>query len=166
MFGLVAGVAGLVRLIANSETPGWVWNWILFPAPLAGWAVFTPLIVAFVRKGTPEAQLSRVASRLLIGTTVEAVAIIPVEVMVRKRSDCYCDEASFWSLVASMSVGFVTLGPAIFLLGWKRYQLRMVQGRCRACGYDMSATPKAERCPECGVGWRVESATSSVVPPG
>jgi hypothetical protein len=151
--GLALGVFGVVRLITDAETPAWAWYWILVPSPLVGWAVFTPLIIAFVRKGPPEARLSKLAARLLIGTTIEAVAIIPVNIMVRRKSACYCDEASFWSLVASISVGLVTLGPAVYLLVWKRYHLRVAEGCCRACGYDMRGIPSAQRCPECGAGW-------------
>jgi len=73
---------------------------------------------------------------------------------VRRKSSCYCGEGTFWTLVLSLSVGAVVLGPAIILLPVRRRQLRMVQGRCRACGYDMSGTPGLARCPECGAGWK------------
>lgn len=145
------GLIGLAQLLSDLTVEGQYWNVALVASPALGWVIFTPLIIAFVRRGNPDAQLARI----LIGSVIESVAVIPVEVMLRRKSSCYCDSASFWSLALSLSVGTIVLGPAIFLLPVRRYHLRVAEGRCRACGYDMNATPDADRCPECGVGWRV-----------
>ncbi|TWT45654.1 hypothetical protein RAS1_20820 [Phycisphaerae bacterium RAS1] len=48
-----------------------------------------------------------------------------------------------WFLMSLLSPG--VLVPAFF---WRRNRLRRRIGCCRACGYDLQATP--ERCPECG----------------
>jgi rubrerythrin len=53
-----------------------------------------------------------------------------------------------------MSVGIVALGPAVLLPILSRRRKRWYAGRCDACGYDMTGTPSADRCPECGAGWR------------
>ncbi|MFM9995689.1 MAG: hypothetical protein ACKVU4_07805 [Phycisphaerales bacterium] len=34
---------------------------------------------------------------------------------------------------------------------------RWAEGVCIACGYDMSGTPNAERCPECGTTWSMNA---------
>jgi hypothetical protein len=159
--GLIMAAFALVRLVSGTGTPSWAWYWILIPSPLVSWAIFTPLIIAFVRKGRPETRLAKLAAALLIGSTIEAVAVLPLHVMIRKRTSCYCEEASYWSLVASMSVGLVTFGPAVYLLVWKRHQLRIAEGHCRACGYDMQGNLKADRCPECGAGWLQAPTTSA-----
>jgi hypothetical protein len=118
------------------------------------WGIATPLLFAFVRRRPRETALSRIASVLFVGTVVEAAAIIPLDVMVRRRTDCYCGEGTFYSLTALWSVGLLILGPAVYLLPFGRRRKRLDQGRCPVCGYDMRGLADPDRCPECGAGWR------------
>lgn len=117
------------------------------------WLILTPIFLAFLRRNRPETGLARLAARLFTGTVVEAVAIIPLDVMVRRKSDCYCEHGTFWALVACIGVGTVVAGPAAWLPILARRRKRWWR-RCQACGYDMRGLPKADRCPECGTGWR------------
>jgi hypothetical protein len=48
-----------------------------------------------------------------------------------------------WTLAAVFAVC-----PAVRVRRWARRHARVRTGHCRACGYDLRATP--ERCPECG----------------
>ena len=50
----------------------------------------------------------------------------------------------YWSIAAVCAVG-----PVVVLWRWRRERHRVARGRCRACGYDLRATPG--RCPECGM---------------
>jgi len=134
-----------------------VWEWLVVCTPLVGWAVGTPLLLAFRRGKERGSFLARVAARLFIGTVIEVVATIPLDFMVRKRTSCYCGEGTFFTLVICGTVGAIMLGPAIYLLPLGRRRQRLVEGRCPVCGYDMSATPKADACPECGAGWKPAS---------
>lgn len=131
------------------------WRWLVIP-PAVGWIVATPLLVRFVQRGRREDRLGRLASRLFLGTIVEAVAIIPLDVMVRRKTDCYCERGTFVALVVCGTVGLAALGPAVLLPVLSRRRKRWYSGHCEACGYDMSGTPGAERCPECGAGWKAE----------
>ena len=91
---------------------------------------------------------------LFLGTIVEAAAVIPLDIMIRRKTSCYCAEWTFFSLTALWSVGLLVLGPAVCLLPFGRRRKRINQGRCPACGYDRHGLDDETRCPECGAGWR------------
>ncbi len=55
----VLGLFAVVNLCMDLSPSGGPWLWVLVGSPAVGWAVFTPLIIAFVRKGPPELQLSK-----------------------------------------------------------------------------------------------------------
>ena len=40
-----------------------------------------------------------------------AAAAIPLDLMIRKKSDCYCDDSTFWTLTLCWAAGALTLGP-------------------------------------------------------
>lgn len=129
-------------------------GWLLIGGLAVSWLAATPLLWAFAKNRRRETVLGRIASRLFLGTVVEAVAVIPLDVMVRRKESCYCGAGTFWSLLACGGIGVFALGPAILLPLITRRRKRWYAGRCEVCGYDMTGTPKAERCPECGAGWR------------
>ena len=63
------------------------------------------------------------------------------------------DGSMLWNLVLPYwLLTSVTALPAVTLIGFSirayRRDRRVRTGRCRACGYDLRATP--DRCPECG----------------
>lgn len=118
------------------------------------WAVATPLLLAFVAKGPREAVLRRLSARIFIGTIIEAAAIIPLDVLVRRRNDCMCAAGTYIALIVCAAVGLFVLGPAVFLPLIARHRRRWHAGRCEVCNYDMSGCKDADRCPECGAGWR------------
>ncbi len=130
---------------------------VVLTAILVMWTFATPLLGAFLGRRPDETRLHLVAKRLFIGSVVETVSMIPLDVMVRRKSNCYCGEGTFFALLICSTVGLVALGPMIFLLPLGRRRRRLEAGRCPLCGYDMSAIPRAERCPECGAGWRPSS---------
>lgn len=127
---------------------------IVLTAIIVMWVFATPLLGAFLRRQPGETRLHLVAQRLFIGSVVETVSMIPLDVMVRRKSNCYCGEGTFFALLICSTVGLIALGPMIFVLPLGRRRRRLESGCCPLCGYDMSATPRAERCPECGAGWR------------
>lgn len=132
-------------------------------AALVSWCISTPLVFAFcVRRlnaGTSwERTLQALASRLFLGTVVEMLAVIPLDVMVRRKTDCYCFAGTFIGLTLGLVAGLVVLGPVVLLPLIIRRRRRWQAGHCDACGYDISgllaASRSIDRCPECGAGWR------------
>lgn len=156
--GLVSALAfavmELYEQIAGGDVPEATLAWIVLGPVVITWPVATPLLVAFVRRGDRDSRLARISTMLFLGTAIETAAILPLDVVVRRRSTCYCGEGTFWSLVLLGSVGMFALGPAVYLLPFGKRRRRWLNGCCEVCGYDMRATPRAERCPECGTGWR------------
>ncbi len=153
-----AGVMASVSLVGHLtviEVPGWVEILMVFGPFLIGWTVSTPLLLAFIRKRDTETALQKLASLLFLGTAIELLAVIPIDVFVRRRTSCYCLEGSYLALVTLVPLGFLALGPMVFLVAASKRRKRQLDGQCEVCGYDMTATPKAERCPECGAGWKV-----------
>jgi hypothetical protein len=115
------------------------------------------------KSGVPhESLLGRVAATLFAGTLVEVAAIMPLDVMARRKTDCYCASQTLWGLMLLIAAGLLTLGPAILLPLLGRRRKRWYAGVCDCCGYDMTALLAVERaidrCPECGSGWKPEKA--------
>lgn len=129
-------------------------GWAMLGMLVGGWALATPMLLAFVRRGQRDTMVSRVGAGLFLGTAIETIAIIPIDVMVRRRTDCYCGAGTFLALTLTGSVGLVALGPAVFVPLLIRRRKRWRMSRCDHCGYDMTGNLDADRCPECGCGWR------------
>jgi hypothetical protein len=165
--GLVIGLVWAGAVLAVMDIPwlldGYDWSvespdvmWWLVAPPLLGWAVATPLLARFAKGGRREDRLSRIASRLFLGTVIEAIAIVPLDVMVRRKTDCYCGRGTFWAFLVCGTAGFLSMGPAVLLPLLSRRRKRWYAGHCEICGYEKAGLPNAERCPECGAGWRSE----------
>lgn len=154
-FALAVSLGSLFQLTTGREPSQAAWVFIIGGLPMVlGWIVSTPLLLAFIRGRDTESALKRLASLLFLGTAVETLAIIPLDVLVRRKTSCYCAEGTYWALVTLVPLGFVAMGPMIFLVAASKRRKRWLGGRCEICGYDMSGTPRAERCPECGAGWK------------
>jgi hypothetical protein len=156
-------------LSSRTGAPGSINSQDAWPMPLSlaffamigvGWIIATPLLFAFVKTPAREKPLGRLAALMFTGTIVEVAAIIPIDVLVRKKSSCYCSQGSIWALTICGGVGTVFLGPAIWLPLLAKRRKRWYTGHCDACGYDMSGCMKAERCPECGTGWKPAASAS------
>jgi hypothetical protein len=144
---------GVVEDAMIDWIPGSPWT-VMGAVVLTSWAVATPLLIAFVRAGRKETFLARLSRRLLIGTVVETALLIPLDVMVRRKTNCYCWAGTYWGLTLCGAIGVFALGPAVFLPVLARRRATWYGGHCGVCGYDMTGDMKAARCPECGTGWR------------
>lgn len=159
-FAGIMAIGAVLEHTTNLDAPKWARALMLLGPFLGGWIIATPLLLAFIRKRDTETALKRIASLIFIGTAVETLAIIPMDVFVRRKTGCYCSEGTYIALVTLIPLGFVALGPMIFLVAAAKRRKRLIEGRCEICGYDMSATRNAPRCPECGSGWKPVQAAA------
>ena len=99
---------------------------------------------------TPESWAIR---RVLAGSGLLIVGTIPIDVIVRRKSFCYCSEVSLFALTWGVGGAFWCFGPAIFL-GRSRRMRRALRGTfCRRCGHARGPAGEAI-CQECGLEYR------------
>lgn len=126
-------------------------QWLVSGAFVLTWAISAPLMLAYCRRTpAPESALARIATRLFKGTVIEIVCLIPLDVMARRKLDCYCAAGTLWALTVCIGVGLVVAGPAAFLPLLARRRRRFYAQRCPSCLYDLAGLPAGAPCPECG----------------
>jgi len=149
-FGFVAVIGtmagGNIEWLDSISNSGLIAFVIVIGGPWLFWfGVFT-----FLWTGTWLGKFRRMYRLLLGGTWLEMLITIPVDVSVRKRTKCYCDEGTFFSMMIGITMIFWTFGPGVVLLFFNiRGRLQYPQGICAHCGYDLRGLPEP-RCPECG----------------
>lgn len=158
-FALTVGIVGafdrnlegVSDLIDGMSVPE---RWLLLPLMVVlVWVVPSLVLARFCGRGPKERVLGRLANRLLLGTSAEAALLIPLDVMVRRKTECYCSEGPFLGLTLLGMVGFVGAGPAVLLPLFHKRRQGWYRTHCNACGYDMSGGMDSARCPECGTAW-------------
>ncbi|MBG79298.1 MAG: hypothetical protein CMJ39_01145 [Phycisphaerae bacterium] len=127
--------------------------WIPLIFLIGSWVFWSVILCGFAARRTVPAAIRRVTGLLFAGTMIEVLLVIPLEAMVRRRSECYCETGSFQMLVGSILAGIWLMGPGVLILVllrrpayWGRY--------CPGCGH--AKGPKASQpanCPECGQIW-------------
>ncbi len=158
---LVIAVLHVVDEYVTNADPPFAAEWFIVVCALPGWVVGTVLLSRFAKNDTRETRLARISARLFLGTMIEVAALMPLDVMIRRKTNCYCFAGTYIALAICGSIGLFALGPAIFLPALAKRRRRWHGGRCDACGYDMSTLLNADRCPECGAGWKSQPAESS-----
>tara|TARA_R110002072_G_scaffold42064_10_gene117930 strand:- start:68990 stop:69940 length:951 start_codon:yes stop_codon:yes gene_type:complete len=159
VFALVMGVYGFSEDALDRSLPMWdlANDHPYFTAGILisiSWLVATPLLIKFAKPGPKETVLARLSKKLFIGTIIEIALLIPLDYMVRRKTDCYCWAGTYWALTVCGFVGVLALGPAVFLPILAKRRKTWYGGHCGVCGYDMGGSLDAPRCPECGTGWK------------
>jgi hypothetical protein len=156
---LVAGalVAGLLTfgVLATTLNLFDVWDAVtgsigahVFWSILLTWGVW---LVLFSVMWTGEwfSRFKSLYKLLLAGTFLEVLITIPVDVQVRKKTNCYCGEGTFVALVIGSSVALWSFGPGLVLLFLtRRLQREGYFSLCGKCGHDLSNLTE-KRCPKC-----------------
>ncbi len=137
----------------NDEMMSEIWAGPGLLVTLAGsWVFWAMMLLVFSRRMWADTVLGRLVILLFGGTVVELLVVVPIDVMVRRRTDCYCATGTFYSLCFS-AVGLLWLtGPGIVIaLTASRRRLARTT-HCASCGQTKGPTP-GPACPECGYAW-------------
>ncbi len=142
------------------QESGPVWRqtlgWFIMPyflVPIT-WLLWLPVLMIFARRAFARGRWGRVVGLLLGGTILEVLIVIPLDVMVRRRTDCYCGTGSFLSIALSTFAFVWLVGPGIIIPLTSTRRRLWAESHCLNCGY--AKGPKAGRgseCPECGQSW-------------
>ena len=139
---------------------------------VAAWVGGLVLVVASLRRdpaASREALVHHMAKRLLQGSAFEAVALVPFDVMIRRKTDCYCAAGTVLAWAICFAVGLVVLGPAVLLPALIRQRERWYRGRCEGCGLPFRLDdahvagyrgPIVDRCGGCGLEGRVRDGAA------
>lgn len=118
-----------------------------------GWG-FWFLVFALVGASEWRRRFTRMYRALVAGTILELLITIPIDAQVRKRTNCYCGEATLLSLIIGLTAILWTFGPGVAILFLiRRNQLAAAGGRCLNCDYDLRGL-ESSRCPECGTPFK------------
>lgn len=165
-------VAVLDALREPKTAAGHIWPAALAVAGVA-WVVGTVLFVGFAasrRELSREWLLARITKGILKGTAFEALAILPLDIMIRRKSDCYCASGSVLAWAMCFAVGLIVFGPAALLPALARDRDEFYRDRCDACGERREAVdstadgyrgPTEERCRKCGERLHTDSSKAT-----
>jgi hypothetical protein len=171
--GLVGGFLTVGLFYTLGEACQWwedaqVWPWqmaeqrgwnvptfggaIFWAQVLLGWAIWTVILWSATRRADPKRLHSRLAIVLLGGTVLEVLITVPIDIMVRRRTDCYCATGTFFALCCAVWATLWLAGPGIILAVTSRRRRGWGESHCLSCGYAKGPSP-SDRCPECGYQW-------------
>lgn len=159
--GAVAAAALSLGFIATGVSLlGHPMDWAFTGGPISPWFyllgapwLFWLVLFSLMWSGQWHVGFGRMYRLLLAGTLVEIIFTIPVDVMVRRRTHCYCEEGTFFSWVIGATMAMWTFGPGVVLLFLAvRFRRAGPKGICANCGYDLRGLPE-NRCPECGLAF-------------
>lgn len=129
-----------------------------FPPLVLSWVMWSVVLYRFALRKPGRTLSDRLIGLLLAGTILETLIVIPIDIMVRRKTDCYCSTGTFHSLWLSGLALLWLAGPGAALALTSRRRRIWAEAHCLACGYEKGPTPGAI-CPECGEQWRDETAT-------
>jgi hypothetical protein len=151
----VALIEGLLAVVSvDSDQFGDWYGSIVGMCYLTGLAVWIGggflWYVLLSRAGSPRnpAGLDRLVRRVFAGTCIELLIGVLLYLQVRRRTECYCAMASFWSIVLGAATLFWMCGPWVVLLLTRKERLAWARGACAQCGYPRRTD--SDVCTECG----------------
>ena len=138
----------------NNDLLGQLWTGTGLLVMLIGsWVFWSMLLLVFSRNLWPDTVLGRLVVLLFGGTIVELLVVVPVDIMVRRRTDCYCATGTFFSLVFSAIALMWLTGPGIVIAVTAKRRRLARRTHCGKCGQAKGPSP-GPACPECGYAWQ------------
>ncbi len=125
-------------------------QWFVYSFLACSWIFWSVLLLIFVQRNSHDSRpLVRLTGLLFASSLVEFLLAIPLTIMVKRRSDCYCETGSFFALIASFIAALWLFGPfMVILLFWRKRPWH--KDHCLVCGYPRKVTGVCV-CNECGV---------------
>ena len=153
VYGFVAGVRDPMENVIepNDELFFAVGGW--WAPVIVSWLLWTPLLICFTRKQMQTRLLSKLLTILFAGTVIEVLVVLPLDIMVRRKTQCYCGTGTAASLSFSVAALLWLAGPGIALAIFSKRRRLWLETHCASCGYEKGPSP-GEKCPECGNGWQ------------
>lgn len=124
---------------------------VMTPCMLLGWAIggfFVAMLLRGVSGSRNPNQLERVLRVIFAGTVIELVLGVPIYLLVRKKSNCECVLASFYSMCLGVAALLWLCGPWAILFLTRRARRGWQRNACQACGYPRRTDTSV--CSECG----------------
>jgi hypothetical protein len=137
-------------------------TWLVWPFVLASWLLWLPLLIVFTRRTSNPRWITRIVTWLLAGTILELLIVVPLDIMVRRRTSCYCGTGTAFALCLSVCSLLWLSGPGIVLALTSKRRRWWLETHCVSCGYEKGPNP-AKRCPECGYEWNTKKPNARTV---
>ncbi len=126
--------------------------WLVLIVFIGSWGFWTFCLLVFVKGIWADRVLGRMVGLLLAGTALELFVVLPIYIMVRRKTDCYCATGSFFGLCAGAASALWLAGPGIFVALLSSRHRAWRRDYCGQCGYARGPSP-GPACPECGFDW-------------
>ena len=167
-----------VRILEDAGDPRWTSlvridrpRSLLLEASTAGVVIVSsaslilPLIWFAYQPGTrPSAAAvgQAVTRRLAILATLPTLTTFTVEITLRVFATPYdwLKAGAPIAMILSLLVLAFIIGSCLAIRLSAIHSAWYAQ-HCDACGYDMTGCPRAERCPECGAGWKSDGIAAA-----
>jgi hypothetical protein len=144
-------VRWLVRDLGGDDPLRMLGEWNFYALLFAIWAgagfLWARILARAGRHGHPD-RVGRFVRWLFAGTCVELALAAPTYALASRKSDCWCDWMSWWSIVTGTVILTVLCGPMLVLLWTRETRLQWIRKACSHCGYPCRSGSAV--CSECG----------------
>ena len=127
-------------------------GWLLLIIILGIWTFWSAVLLVFCKGIWADRLLGRVVGLLIAGTILEFLIVLPLDIMVRRRTNCFCYTGTMFALcIATMGTLWLA-GPGIVIALMSKKHRQWRESHCFRCGYAKGPSP-GPVCPECGFDW-------------